>query len=267
MTEHESAGRADAIVVGGGTAGAVVAARLVESGRSVILIEAGPDYGSLDDGGWPEDLLDAASLPTSHDWGYTGQGAAGQPLLFDRARVIGGCSSHNGCTQSSGWAGDWDAIARDAGAGWSAAAMRPFFDTASRMMRLREYAHDEIQPFHGAFLEACTSAGLTRADDFLDFEGGVGAGVAPVNTVGTVRINSAAAYLDSVRRSPLLTIVADALVDRVLFQGSRAIGVDYLRGQERHAAHADLVVLSAGAYGTPEILLRSGVGVVDFGRR
>ncbi|MHC9044370.1 GMC family oxidoreductase [Microbacterium saperdae] len=263
MTEERGDEHADAIVVGGGTAGAVIAARLVESGRSVILLEAGPDYGPLDGGAWPDDLLDAASLPTSHDWGYAGTGAAGQPLLFDRARVIGGCSSHNGCTQSAGWAGDWDTISRDAGAGWSASAMAPFFAAASERMQLREYATDEIQPFHAAFLEACVAAGLPRRDDLVDLDGGVGAGVAPVNTRGTVRINTAGAYLDAVRDDPLLAIRPGALVDRVVFVGSRATGVEYLLGTERRTVHAGLVVLSAGAYGSPEVLLRSGVGPVE----
>ena len=67
---------AEVAVVGGGTAGAVVAARLAAAGRDVLVIEAGPDYGPVGAGGWPADLLDAITLPTSHDWGYRAQGAA-----------------------------------------------------------------------------------------------------------------------------------------------------------------------------------------------
>lgn len=257
------AATADVVVVGAGTAGAVVAARLVEAGRSVVLLEAGPDYGPLDTGRWPVDLLDAASLTTSHDWGYGGTGAGGQPLRFDRARVVGGCSSHNGCTQNAGWAGDWDALAAVAGTAWSASAMQPFLRTAADRMRLREYGPDEIQPFHAAFLDSCAQAGIPRRDDFLDLDGGVAAGVAPVNAAGTVRVNSAFAYLDPVRHEPLLTIVGDALVRRVTFSALRATGVEYLVDDRLHRVAADLVVLSGGAYGTPEVLLRSGVGPAD----
>src|SRR5215831_2763290 len=97
----EHAGASDVIVVGGGTAGAVVAARLVEAGLHVAVVEAGPDYGGYRSGGWPAELLDAGALPETHDWGYRGRGAGGQRLAFDRARVIGGCSAHNGCAQKA----------------------------------------------------------------------------------------------------------------------------------------------------------------------
>jgi choline dehydrogenase len=80
----------DAVVCGGGTAGPVVAGRLVESGRRVLLLEAGPDYGRLDAGSWPAELLDSATIPTSHDWGYTsGDELPGRSLPYERARVIG----------------------------------------------------------------------------------------------------------------------------------------------------------------------------------
>ncbi len=79
-------------MVGGGTAGAVLAARLAAAGPDVLVIEAGPDYGPAAAGRWPADLLDAGSLPTSHDWGYRTTGAGGGTLALDRARVLGGCS-------------------------------------------------------------------------------------------------------------------------------------------------------------------------------
>jgi choline dehydrogenase len=81
----------------------------VERDLRVTVLEAGPDYGPADSGKWPEDLLFAsASLPASHDWGYGGYGAGGQDLVFERARLIGGCSAHNGCSLSVGWLGDYD---------------------------------------------------------------------------------------------------------------------------------------------------------------
>ena len=246
--------------MGGGTAGCVVATRLVEAGRRVVLLEAGPDYGAYADGAWPADLLDAAGLPTSHDWGYTGHGAGGQSLVYDRARVLGGCSSHNGCTQSAGWAGDWDQLGEQVGGEWSADVVAAHVARIRERMRMREYGDDEVQPLQAAFLDACGRSGLPLADDFLDLHAGAGAGCAPVNIEGDARINTAIAYLDSVRGNPLLTVVGGAMVERVLIGSGRAVGVDYQVGGQRHHVASDLVVVCAGAYGSPETLLRSGIG-------
>ncbi len=108
----------DVVVVGGGTAGCVVAGRLaVETGAEVALLEAGPDYGPRGDGAWPADLLDGGALVTSHSWGYgSGDLYPGRPPLeFPRARVIGGCSSHNGCIVAVGCVEDYDAWAERTG--------------------------------------------------------------------------------------------------------------------------------------------------------
>src|SRR5262245_46829554 len=93
--DYDAPVEAEVAIVGGGTAGAVVAGRLAAAGRDVLVIEAGPDYGPAAAERWPADLLDATTLPTSHDWGYRDG-----RLPLDRAKVIGGCSVHNGCTQN-----------------------------------------------------------------------------------------------------------------------------------------------------------------------
>lgn len=254
----------DAIVVGAGTAGAVIAARLVEAGHRVLVVEAGPDYGALNEGGWPQELLDFASLPTSHDWGYSGEGASGQHLDFGRARVVGGCSSHNGCTQSIGWAGDWDLLAQTAGDAWNANSVRAIAAQVAEKMRFRSYDEAEIQPFHAAFLKACAASGIGRADDFVDLDGGESSGIAPVNAVANTRFNAAFAYLDQFRDSGSLQIEADTHIDHVLVDAvGRATGVAVRDSNGTRELHADLVVLCAGAYGTPEILLRSGIGPAD----
>ena len=116
----------DVVVVGGGTAGCVVAGRLAaESEANVVVLEAGPDYGPRDSGRWPADLLDGGALVTSHSWGY-GTGDLHPlrgPVELPRARVIGGCSAHNGCIAAVGCAGDYDGWARIAGdSRWSADA-------------------------------------------------------------------------------------------------------------------------------------------------
>ena len=114
MSEPASA---DVIVVGAGTAGAVLASSAARAGASVAVLEAGPDPGPWPSSAWPADLIDADRVGTSHDWGYSGPAADGRVLAFPRARVIGGCSSHNGCTQSVGWRGDWDAWSLEPGMG------------------------------------------------------------------------------------------------------------------------------------------------------
>src|SRR5262245_8920313 len=102
---------ADVVIVGGGTAGAALAGILArDTGRTVLLLEAGPDYGPLADGRWPTDLLDARRLPQSHDWGHAGlaRPTHTQPTAFTRARVVGGCSAHNGCIALLGHRRDYD---------------------------------------------------------------------------------------------------------------------------------------------------------------
>ncbi|HEY5860166.1 MAG TPA: GMC family oxidoreductase N-terminal domain-containing protein, partial [Actinomycetota bacterium] len=137
----------DVIVVGGGTAGSVVAGRLVEAGRHVLVLEAGPDYGSFGTLGWPSDLLDAATIPTSHDWGYrSGDELLGRALPYERARVIGGCSTHNGCTVSWGHRLDYDGWAARGLDGWRADDLLPLFGEASLRMRVRRFRDDEVAP-------------------------------------------------------------------------------------------------------------------------
>src|SRR5262245_51252536 len=111
----------DTIILGGGTAGAVVAGRLAEkSDEQILVLEAGPAYGAYAEGRWPRDLVDARALSYSHDWGYdSGSTFSNRVIRFERAKVIGGCSAHNGCAAIWGSRVDYDAW-RDAGNdGWS----------------------------------------------------------------------------------------------------------------------------------------------------
>lgn len=249
----------DAIVCGGGTAGPLVAARLVEAGRRVLVLEAGPDYGHRDEGRWPADLLDSASIPESHDWGYvSGPELPGRSLPYERARVIGGCSAHNGCTVCWGHRADYDAWELP---GWSAAELAPVFEQVSRTMRVRGFADDELAPMHRGFIDAGIAVGLPRVDDLATLDGVPGVGAQPSNSPGAVRWNAAFAYLDPLRGSASLTVRGETLVDRVLVDRGRAAGVRAVAADgAAFEARADLVVLSAGSYGTPMVLLRSGIG-------
>jgi choline dehydrogenase len=258
----------DAIVVGAGTAGSVVAGRLAEAGMRVTVLEAGPDYGPPDSGRWPNDLLQvSASLPVGHDWGYTGQGAGGQQLVFERARVVGGCSAHNGCALSVGWRGDYDRWAGAGMTGWSGEELTPLFARAAERMRVQRFGEGQVQPFMRAYLDTAVAAGIDETDDLGDLDGEVGCGTELMNIVDGVRWNSAFGFLDPVRGRPELEVVGDALVDRVLLEGDRAVGVQAIVAGESREYHADLVVLSGGAYGSPEVLLRSGIGPADELRR
>lgn len=221
----------DVLVVGGGSAGCVLAARLSERGPRTCLVEAGPDYGPYTGGGWPEDILDARQLAFSHAWETEREDRSQL-----RARIIGGCSAHNACVMLEGAPVDYD----EWGHGWSHAAIKPYLERAAREMRVRQIESAELSPWHRAFVEA-------TGDDAI---------LHPVNAVGAVRWNAAFAYLDPVRSRENLTIAADTLVDRVLLDGDRAVGVATSAGE----IHARTVVLAAGAYGSPGILLRSGIG-------
>jgi choline dehydrogenase-like flavoprotein len=126
------------------------------------------------------------------------------------------------------------------GHGWGYDAIKPYLQRAEREMRVRRFAPEELSPWHRAFASAAGNEAILH----------------PVNAVGAVRWNTAFAYLDPARARDNLTILADALVDRVVLAGDRAIGVATTAGELR----AQSVVLAAGAYGSPGILLRSGVG-------
>ena len=209
----------DVVVVGGGSSGCVVAGRLAaETDAEVVLVEAGPDYGQRASGRWPADLLDGGALVTSHDWGYhSGEIAGRGPITFPRARVIGGCSSHNGCVVAVGCPADYDAwAAATLDDRWRAAAIRPALARALERLCVRTYREHEIGPFHGACLDAAAALGVVRADDLADLDGGVGFGIEAVNIDRGVRVNAAFAYLDPARARPNLTILDRALCDRVV---------------------------------------------------
>ena len=223
--------RFDVLVAGGGSAGCVLAARLSEDGRRVGLVEAGPDYGPYDGGRWPADMLDARSLAFSHAW-ETDREDRSQL----RARIIGGCSAHNACVLIAGAPEDYD----EWGHGWSHETIEPYLRRAEREQQMRRTRREELSPWHAAIADAA-------GDDAI---------LHPANVVGTVRWNAAFAYLDPARSRENLAILGDTLVDRVLLEGDRAAGLATSAGELR----AETTVLAAGAYGSPAILLRSGVG-------
>lgn len=251
----------DTIVVGAGTGGAAFTGVLAaHSSESVLLLESGPDYGAFTGGGWPADLLDAKAIPLSHDWGLVGEAAPGRTLDLPRARVLGGCSAHNGCTASVSARADYDDWARRGNPGWEAATVQPLLDWAHSRFRVRRYRMDELTSAQEAFVRGGLAVGLPYADDLDDIEAGVGIGPMPVNIVDGVRWNAGFAFLDPVRQCAGLTIRGNANVRRLVFDRTTVIGVevDSPTGPELIRGHR--VVVAAGAYHSPALLLRSGVG-------
>ena len=260
--EHALPPFADTVVIGAGTAGAAVAGLLAERGdQAVLLLEAGPDYGAYGAGRWPAELLDARALPVSHDWGYDSADTwAHRRLAFERARVVGGCSAHNGCAEIWGSRLDYDGWVELGNPGWSTDELLPLFHAGAARLRVRRTATADVTPFQFACLQAAPRAGLPVVTGLNNLDEDVGIGVSPVNIVDGVRWNAAFAYLDPVRGCGNLTICGGTLVDRLLIRGGRVDGVAVIRDGAPRAVRCGRVVLCGGAFGSPAVLLRSGVG-------
>lgn len=246
---------AETIVIGGGSAGCALAARLVEAGQEVLLVEAGPDYGSVEDPRWPTELVNARMLATTHDWNH-----AGGRWLFQRARVIGGCSSHNGAIAAVGHRKDYDQWSLP---GWAGNDVAPIFADVIKQMRVRTYTKEEAGPFHSRCLQAAEDAGWRMADDLCDLDANDAFGLETVNIFGTTRWNTAFAYLDPIRVKPNLQIVDNYLVNKFIAEDNfvRILGQ---RNEESIELTCQRLALAAGVYGTPQILERSGVGDGDI---
>lgn len=261
MTHAPLPQETDTIIIGGGTAGAAAAAVLTHhGGAQVLLLEAGPDYGARSTGNWPADLLDARAIPLSHDWGLESADSTGRSLDLPRARVIGGCSAHNGCTASLGAREDYDGWAAAGNPGWSADDVEPLLKWVRKKFRVRAYTMDELTPPQAAFVSAGMASGLPFASDLDRLEAGPGIGPMTANIADGTRWNSAFAFLDPVRDNPNLLIAGGVLATRLVIEGGTVTGVEVLADTGPRTIRADRVIVCAGAYHSPALLLRSGIG-------
>lgn len=274
----KSFGRFDYIILGGGTAGCVLANRLSQDpGVSVLLLEA----GGKDNWIWihiPVGYLYCIGNPRT-DWCYHTQaesGLGGRSILYARGRVLGGCSSINAMIYMRGQSRDYDEWARllrdDS---WSWQRVLPFFKRSEDHWRGADTHHGsggelrvEQQRLRWDILDhfatAAEQAGIPRTDDFNTGDN-AGSGKFEVTQRRGVRWNAAKAFLRPALRRSNLRIVTGALIDRLTSAGSRVTGVEFsLNGEHLHASAGIEAVLAAGAIGSPSILQRSGIGDAEY---
>ena len=269
----------DFIVVGAGSAGCVLANRLVAGGYRVALLEAGGKDNKTE-------IRIPAAFPklfkTAYDWNYrtAPQAALAQrELYWPRAKVLGGCSSMNAQMWLPGHPADYDGWAASGNPGWDAASVRPFFEKAERPFDAGASGNGiaggiSVQPLRdpnpvtAAFVRACEEIGLPRPSQ-PGYGQSEGYGQTPVTQYRGQRFSAADGYLQPLLRHPNLRILLHARSERILFDGRRAVGVEYRdqHGQQRQLRAAREVVLAAGAVNSPQLLLLSGIGDPDALRR
>jgi len=271
----------DYVIIGSGSAGGVLASRLSEDGDArVLVLEAGPRDRSL-----YIHMPAAFAWPLKDDkynWYYESEPEPhmdGRRMYCPRGRVVGGSSSINGMAYVRGHALDYDRWAGNALPDWSYAHVLPYFKRAeSRAKGGDDYRGGDgplhvstgacTNPLYQAFIEAGVQAGYPFTEDMNGHQQ-EGFGAMDMTTRKGRRWSTAQAYLKPALARPNLTLQVGAMVTRILFEGQRAVGVEYARGGRVHTVRAAReVLLCGGAINSPHLLMLSGIGDADdLGKR
>ena len=273
MSEPQSLGRFDYVVVGAGSAGCVLANRLSEDPRNrVLLLEAGGKDNYI----WikiPVGYLYTQNNPRT-DWCFSTEaepGLNGRALAYPRGRVLGGCSAINGMIYMRGQARDYDGWAQRGNRGWGWDDVLPWFRKSERHFGPADEFHGRggewrvEEPRTGweildAFQRACADFGLAPTPDFNDGDN-EGTGKFMVNQRRGMRWTAADAFLKPARNRANLTVMTHAQARRILFDGARAAALEIrLKGQPARVEVEGELILAAGAIGSPHLLQVSGVG-------
>jgi choline dehydrogenase len=265
----------DYAIVGAGSAGCVLAARLSEDPDvSVVLLEAG-GVDSAEEIHLPIAWSELFKGP--FDWDLDSEpepGLNGRRIYLPRGKVLGGSSSINAMIYVRGHRADYDGWTAGGATGWAYDDVLPYFRRSEDNDRGADHYHGAGGPLavsdgrsshrlSQAFVDAAVQAGYSANDDFngVDQEG---VGFFQLNQRDGMRCSSAAAFLHPALGRPNLTVISDAMTERVTFRGSRAVGVVFSRGGAQTTVIAEReVILSAGSYETPKLLMLSGIGPGD----